>query len=270
MLHLDQHQVITEARAAISHARSLTDDIEFSPQDATRTSLDFLLEVLAAATEKGATTLNIPDTVGFAIPWDFATLISTIKTEIQGSYTISTHCHNDLGLATANTLAGIAAGARQAEVCINGLGERAGNAALEEFVMAVTLRNDLFEGITTSLQTKELNRTSRLVSRLTGYPVQYNKAVLGETAFAHESGIHQHGVLAAATTYEIIDATSVGQTPGQIILTQTLRPPRLQRYPGEDGPSRPHCYLGFYLCPLQAACRSQSRDHRSRPRGYHR
>jgi 2-isopropylmalate synthase len=177
-----------------------------------------MLEVLAAAVEAGATTLNIPDTVGYGIPWDFGALIQHIRREVQGDYVMSTHCHNDLGMATANTLAGVQAGARQVEVCVNGLGERAGNAALEEVVMAVRIRPDQFPGVTTGVRSEELARVSRLVSRLTGYPVQFNKAVVGRNAFAHESGIHQHGVLADSSTYEIIDAASVGQVGRQIVL----------------------------------------------------
>ncbi|MDQ1446505.1 MAG: 2-isopropylmalate synthase [Acidimicrobiaceae bacterium] len=218
MLKMTPEQVITETRQGVARAREHTDDVEFSPQDATRTPLDFMLEVLQAAVEAGATTLNIPDTVGYGIPWDFGALIQYIRREVKGDYITSTHCHNDLGLATANSLAGVQAGARQVEVCVNGLGERAGNAALEEVVMAVRIRGDQFPGIEVGVRTEELARTSRLVSRLTGYPVQYNKAVVGRNAFAHESGIHQHGVLAERSTYEIIDAADVGQTGSQIVL----------------------------------------------------
>ncbi len=218
MLKMDGAQVIAATRAGVARAREHTDDVEFSPQDATRTPLDFMLEVLAAAVEAGATTLNIPDTVGYGIPWDFGALIQYIRREVTGDYIASVHCHNDLGLATANSLAGVQAGARQVEVCVNGLGERAGNAALEEVVMALAIRPDQFGGLTTAVRTEELARTSRLVSRLTGYPVQYNKAVVGRNAFAHESGIHQHGVLAERTTYEIIDASTVGQVGSQIVL----------------------------------------------------
>jgi 2-isopropylmalate synthase len=174
--------------------------------------------VLQTAVDAGATTLNIPDTVGYGIPWDFGALIQYIRREIKGDYVLSTHCHNDLGLAVANSLAGVQAGARQVEVCVNGLGERAGNAALEEVVMALKIRPDQFPGLGTSVRTEELARTSRLVSRLTGYPVQYNKAVVGRNAFRHESGIHQHGVLAERTTYEIIDAATVGQKGSEIVL----------------------------------------------------
>ena len=218
MLKMTPAQVLAETRSGVSRAREHTDDVEFSPQDATRTPLDFMLEVLAASVEAGATTLNIPDTVGYGIPWDFGALIQYIRRQVAGDYVLSTHCHNDLGLATANTLAGVQAGAGQVEVCVNGLGERAGNAALEEVVMAIRTRPDQFPGVTTNVLTEELARTSRLVSRLTGYPVQYNKAVVGRNAFSHESGIHQHGVLADRSTYEIIDAQEVGQVSGRIVL----------------------------------------------------
>jgi 2-isopropylmalate synthase len=218
MLKMTPEQVVAETRSGVGRAREHTDDVEFSPQDATRTPLEFMIEVLQAAVDAGATTLNIPDTVGYGIPWDFGALIQYVRREVKGDYVTSTHCHNDLGLAVANSLAGIQAGARQVEVCVNGLGERAGNAALEEVVMALKIRPDQFEGMETGVRTEELARTSRLVSRLTGYPIQYNKAVVGRNAFAHESGIHQHGVLAERTTYEIIDAASVGQTGRQIVL----------------------------------------------------
>ncbi|MGI9033035.1 MAG: 2-isopropylmalate synthase [Acidimicrobiales bacterium] len=218
MLKMTPAQVVAATRSGVARAREHTDDVEFSPQDATRTPLDFMLEVLQAAVDAGATTLNIPDTVGYGIPWDFGALIQYIRRQVTGDYVTSVHCHNDLGLATANSLAGVQAGARQVEVCVNGLGERAGNAALEEVVMALAIRPDQFQGLATGVRTEELARTSRLVSRLTGYPVQYNKAVVGRNAFAHESGIHQHGVLADRSTYEIIDAGAVGQVGSQIVL----------------------------------------------------
>jgi 2-isopropylmalate synthase len=218
MLRMAPQQVVEATRAAVSRAREHTDDVEFSPQDATRTPMDFLLEVLQVAVEAGATTLNIPDTVGYAIPDEFGAMIRQIRAEVAGDYVISCHCHNDLGLSTANSLAAVQAGARQVEVCANGIGERAGNAALEEVVMALRIRNQHFGGVVTGINTRELQRTSRLVSRLTGYPVQYNKAVVGRSAFAHESGIHQHGVLANRATYEIIDAREVGQEAAQIVL----------------------------------------------------
>jgi 2-isopropylmalate synthase len=218
MLKMTPSQVIEEVRGGVGRAREHTEDVEFSPQDATRTPFDFMLEVLRVAVEAGASTLNIPDTVGYGIPLDFGGLIERIRREIPGDYILSTHCHNDLGLAVANSLAGVQAGARQVEVCVNGLGERAGNAALEEVVMALRTRPDQFPGVEVAANTEELARTSRLVSRLTGYPVQYNKAVVGRNAFVHESGIHQHGVLAERTTYEIIDAATVGQQSQQIVL----------------------------------------------------
>ena len=218
MLKMTEAQVLEQVRAGVARARQHTDDVEFSPQDATRTPLDFMIEVLQAAVDAGATTLNIPDTVGYGIPWDFGSIIAYVRHQVAGDHVLSTHCHDDLGLAVANSLAGVKAGARQVEVCVNGLGERAGNAALEEVVMALRIRPDQFDGLTTNVRTEELARTSRLVSRLTGYPVQYNKAVVGRNAFAHESGIHQHGVLSERTTYEIIDAASVGQTGSRIVL----------------------------------------------------
>ena len=156
MLKMNEAQVLAETRGGVARAREHTDDVEFSPQDATRTPLDFMLEVLRASVEAGATTLNIPDTVGYGIPWDFGALIQHIRKEVPGDYVLSTHCHNDLGLATANTLAGVQAGARQVEVCVNGLGERAGNAALEEVVMALRIRPDQFPGVTTTVRTEEL------------------------------------------------------------------------------------------------------------------
>src|SRR5437660_5875260 len=218
MLKMTPKQVKEETANELGRARNHTDDVEFSPQDATRTPIDFMIDVLKTAVDAGATTLNIPDTVGYGIPWDFGSIISYVRQTVKGDYVISTHCHNDLGLAVANSLSGIKNGARQVEVCVNGLGERAGNAALEEVVMALKIRPDQFDGLDTRVNTEELARTSRLVSRFTAYPVQYNKAVVGRNAFAHESGIHQHGVLAERTTYEIIDAASVGQTGRQIVL----------------------------------------------------
>jgi 2-isopropylmalate synthase len=194
--------------------------VEFSPQDATRSDPEFMIDVLRAVVEAGATTINIPDTVGYAIPAEFADLIRYVIERVPGTgdeVVVSTHCHNDLGLATANSLAGVLAGARQIETCVNGIGERAGNASLEEVVMAIATRPDFFH-LETGVSTKELARTSRLVSRLTGYVVQPNKAVVGRNAFAHESGIHQHGVLVEKRTYEIMDAEAVGQEGQRIVL----------------------------------------------------
>jgi 2-isopropylmalate synthase len=210
-LRMTEEQVIAEATAAVARAKSYLDDVEFSPEDASRSDFDFMCRVLQVAVDNGATTLNIPDTVGFAWPEEYATRLRGIRERVTGDYVLSTHCHNDLGLAVANTLAGVLGGARQVECTINGLGERAGNAAMEEIVMAMRTRPEVFDGMETGIRTEELAKTSRLVARLTGYAVQHNKAVVGRNAFAHESGIHQHGVMADKATYEIMDASSVGQ-----------------------------------------------------------
>ncbi len=220
MLRMTPDEVLKASVEGVKRARRYTDDVEFSPQDATRTEHDFLIEVCRAAVEAGATTINIPDTVGYATPADFVELLERVYAEVRGDrddVTISVHCHNDLGLAVANSLSAIRAGARQIEGAINGIGERAGNTSIEEVVMAVKTRQDVF-GVEIGTDTTQLFDTSRLVSRLTGYPVQFNKAVVGRNAFAHESGIHQHGVLRARETYEIMDAAAVGQQGGQIVL----------------------------------------------------
>jgi 2-isopropylmalate synthase len=217
-LRMTPDQVKGEAAAAVARARGYVEDVEFSPEDGYRSDPDFMCEVCQIAVDNGATTLNIPDTVGFAVPDDFGRLIRYVIDNVKGDFIVSTHCHDDLGLAVANSLAGVANGARQVECAMNGLGERAGNAALEEIVMAIKTRSDYFDGATVNVRTEELARTSRLVSRLTGYHVQYNKAVVGRNAFAHESGIHQHGVLSDRATYEIIDASTVGQEAAQIVL----------------------------------------------------
>ena len=217
-LRMTEDQVRSEVVAGVGRARSYCEDVEFSPEDGSRSDVDFMCDVLQAAVDQGATTLNIPDTVGYGVPEEFGELIAHILETVRGDYVVSTHCHNDLGLAVANSLAGVKAGARQVECAINGLGERAGNAALEEIVMAVRTRPDYFGNVETGVRTEELARTSRVVSRLTGYPVQYNKAVVGRNAFAHEAGIHQHGVLEDRETYEIIEASTVGQEAAQIVL----------------------------------------------------
>ena len=220
MLRMTPEEVLKASVEGVKRARKYTDDVEFSPQDATRTDHDFLIEVCKAAVEAGATTINIPDTVGYATPADFVELMKDMFREVKGDrddVIMSVHCHNDLGLAVANSLSSISAGARQIEGAINGIGERAGNTSIEEIIMAIKTRQDVF-GVDIGADTREIFETSRLVSRLTGYPVQYNKAVVGRNAFAHESGIHQHGVLRAKETYEIMDAASVGQVAGQIIL----------------------------------------------------
>src|SRR4051794_16419356 len=208
-----------QARAAVAHARSLVDDVEFSPMDATRADVEFTAEVLQIAIDEGATTLNIPDTVGYATPEEYAAFLTRLYDLVPDmrGVVLSVHCHDDLGLAVANSLAGVRAGARQVEGAINGIGERAGNASLEEFVMLLHTRADAL-GYTTGVNTREIARTSRMVSRLTGYPVQPNKAIVGRNAFAHESGIHQDGVLKNRETYEIMDATTVGLEGNDLVL----------------------------------------------------
>jgi 2-isopropylmalate synthase len=217
-LRMTEDQVKDEAAAGVARARGYCEDVEFSPEDGSRSEVDFMCEVCQIAVDNGATTINIPDTVGFGVPEEFSELISYVLARVRGDYVVSTHCHNDLGLAVANSLAGVSAGARQIECAINGIGERAGNAALEEVVMAIKTRSDYFNHLDVGVRTEELARTSRIVSRLTGYPVQYNKAVVGRNAFAHEAGIHQHGVLEDKETYEIMDANKVGQEAAQIVL----------------------------------------------------
>jgi 2-isopropylmalate synthase len=220
MLRLTPDEVMKASIEGVSRARGYTDDVEFSPQDATRSDPDFMIAVCKAAVAAGATTINIPDTVGFATPTDFAELLKRVFKEVRGTrddVIMSVHCHNDLGLAVANSLASLSAGARQIEGAINGIGERAGNTSIEEVVMAIKTRQDVF-GVDLGVDTTQLYDTSRLVARLTGYPVQYNKAVVGRNAFAHESGIHQHGVLRDRETYEIMDAAMVGQQAAQIVL----------------------------------------------------
>jgi 2-isopropylmalate synthase len=210
-LQSTREDVLGQARAAVAHAKSFVEDVEFSPMDATRADVEFTAEVVAAAIEEGATTVNIPDTVGYAMPDEYAAFLTRLYELVPSlrDVVLSVHCHDDLGLAVANSFAGLKAGARQIECAINGIGERAGNASLEELVMLLHTRHaDI--GFVTGVQTREIARTSRLVSRLTGYPVQPNKAIVGRNAFAHESGIHQDGVLKDRSTYEIMEAASVG------------------------------------------------------------
>lgn len=206
-----KEEILRQARESVALARSLVQDVEFSPEDASRTELAFLKEVVEAVIEAGATTVNIPDTVGYAVPEEYASLISYLKKEVKniGKARLSVHCHNDLGLATANSLAAIRAGADQVECTINGIGERAGNASLEEVVMALHTRRDSFD-FATGINTKEIIHTSRLVSALTGLRVQRNKAIVGENAFAHSSGVHQDGVIKERTTYEIMKPEDIG------------------------------------------------------------
>ncbi|MHB8449230.1 MAG: 2-isopropylmalate synthase [Mycobacteriales bacterium] len=218
-LRMSAEEVLVETARAVALAASLTPDVEFSAEDATRTELDYLIDVFTAAVENGATTINVPDTVGFAMPREFVEILDQVRSRVPGADRVvwSVHCHNDLGLATANSLAAIRAGVRQVEVCVNGIGERAGNAALEEVVMALRTHGGML-GLHTGVHTREIARTSRLVSMLSGYVVQPNKAVVGANAFSHESGIHQHGVLMERTTYEIMNPEDVGLTGSSIVL----------------------------------------------------
>jgi 2-isopropylmalate synthase len=218
-LQSTREDVLGLTRASVAQAKAYCDDVEFSPMDATRADVDFTAEVLQIALDEGATTINIPDTVGYAMPQEWAGFLGKLSEIVPGlrDVMLSVHCHDDLGLAVANSFAGVLAGARQVECSINGIGERAGNAALEEIVMLLHTRSaDI--GLTTGIVTRELARTSRLVSRLTGYMVQPNKAIVGRNAFAHESGIHQDGVLKERTTYEIMDATTIGLDANSIVL----------------------------------------------------
>ena len=210
-LGMTRPQVVAAAAASVSHACSLGADVEFSAEDAARSDPTFLYEVLTAALESGASTLNVPDTVGYSTPDEYGALVAGVRANVPGveRATISAHCHDDLGLAVANSLAAVRAGARQAECTINGIGERAGNAALEEFVMALHTRRPFF-GLYTNVETRELARTSRLVSECTGIDVPPNKAIVGANAFSHEAGIHQDGVLKNRLTYEIMSADTVG------------------------------------------------------------
>jgi len=218
-LKMTREQVVQRVREMVVYARSLCEDVEFSPEDAGRSDPEFLYRVLGEAIQAGATTLNIPDTVGYTLPDEFGALIAGIVQNTPGieNCTISVHCHNDLGLATANTLAGIRAGARQAEVTINGIGERAGNTALEEVVMALHTRPNQF-GLATGIDTTQIARVSKLVSNYTGIVVQPNKAVVGANAFAHEAGIHQDGMLKHNQTYEIMRPETVGASVSKLVL----------------------------------------------------
>ena len=215
-----EDEILKLAVASVKYARNKCADVEFSPEDASRTEKDFLYKVVEAVIDAGATTVNIPDTVGYSTPLEYGQIIKGIKENVPNidKAVISVHCHNDLGLGVANSLNAVLNGARQVECTINGLGERAGNASLEEIVMTIRTRNDIFKNIKTDINTKEIFKTSRLVSKLTGMPVQPNKAVVGANAFAHESGIHQDGVLKERITYEIMRPEDVGVTGTNLVL----------------------------------------------------
>ncbi len=218
-LRISREKALREAVKAVRYAKSLCENVEFSAEDATRSDIDFLCEVFSRVIQAGATTINVPDTVGYAIPSEFGRLIKTIRDKVKDidKVTLSVHCHNDLGLAVANSIAAIENGARQVECTINGIGERAGNASLEEIVMALKTRRDLFQ-FHTQVNTKQIFSTSRLVSKITGMVIQPNKAVVGANAFAHQSGIHQDGVLKEKLTYEIMTPESVGIPKSSIVL----------------------------------------------------
>lgn len=218
-LQMSPVKVLQAIKKGVMHAKQYTDDVEFSPEDASRSDLDFVCEAIYTAIEAGATTINIPDTVGYATPPEFGRFIADIRKQVSNidRVVLSVHCHNDLGLAVANSLAAIENGVQQVEGAINGIGERAGNTALEELIMALHTRKD-FYGYGTNINTQEIYRTSMLVSRLTGMPIPYNKAVVGRNAFAHEAGIHQDGVLKERTTYEIMNPTMIGLVQNNIVI----------------------------------------------------
>ncbi len=215
-----EDEIVRLAEWGVKYARKFTDDVEFSPEDASRTEPQFLYRVVETVIRAGASTVNIPDTVGYAVPQEFGALIKGIKENVAGvdDIVVSVHCHNDLGLAVANSLAAVKNGAAQVECTINGLGERAGNASLEEIVMAIKTRKDFFREVHTTIDTRQIYPASRLVSKLTGIPVQPNKAIVGINAFSHESGIHQDGILKKRQTYEIINPQEVGLTASRLVL----------------------------------------------------
>src|SRR5689334_21289035 len=210
-LQMGENAVLEAVGASVVRARNFTDDVQWSAEDATRTEVDFLCRTVELAIHSGATTINVPDTVGYSTPQEYFDIITMLRNRVPNADKVvfSTHCHNDLGLAVANSLAGVLAGARQVECTINGIGERAGNAALEEIVMALKVRADIIP-CDTGIATTSIARVSKAVSNVTGFPIQYNKAIVGKNAFAHESGIHQDGMLKNAQTYEIINPESVG------------------------------------------------------------
>jgi 2-isopropylmalate synthase len=218
-LQTTREDVKGQVRAAVAQARELCEDVEFSPEDGSRSDVEFMAEVIQIALEEGASTINVPDTVGYALPGEYKAMFEELYRLLPDlrKATVSVHCHDDLGIAVANSLAGLEAGCRQVECAINGIGERAGNASLEEIAMLLRTREPSL-GLWTGIETTEIARTSRLVSRLTGYQVQPNKAIVGRNAFAHEAGIHQDGVLKERTTYEIMDAKTVGLNSNSLVL----------------------------------------------------
>lgn len=236
-------EVLEMAVAAVKHAKRFCENVEFSPEDAVRSDFNFLCQAVEAAIDAGATTVNIPDTVGYAIPLEFGELIRKLINRVPNIHkaVVSVHCHNDLGLAVANSLSAVMNGARQVECTVNGIGERAGNASLEEIVMAVKTRRDLL-GLSARIATREISKASRLVSKLTGMMVQPNKAIVGANAFAHSSGIHQDGVLKYRTTYEIMNPEDVGVEESALLLTARS---------GRNGLSNRLRHLGYHLNPQE-------------------
>lgn len=218
-LHMSKEEVLMKVREMVKYAKSLCDDIEFSLEDATRTEKTFMVQVIAIAIESGANVINIPDTVGYTTPNEYANIIKYIKENVPNieKIELSTHCHNDLGLAVANTLSAVAAGITQVECTVNGIGERAGNAALEEIVMALKIRNDYYQSIS-NINIKEIKNSSNILVDITGSYIQRNKPIVGENAFKHEAGIHQHGVLQNKETYEIIDSRDLGIEEDNIVI----------------------------------------------------
>ena len=219
-LRISRADCLRQIRHAVSYARKLCGEVEFSAEDASRTDIDFLCKAFETSIAAGATVVNIPDTVGYSTPDEFGTLVATVMNRVKGigNATVSTHCHDDLGLAVANSLAGIRAGARQVECTICGIGERAGNAALEEVVMGLRTRRDAYGGLATRIRTEEIARSAHLLSTITGVRIAPGKAIIGANAFAHESGIHQHGVMSKAETYEIMTPASVGMKQTELVL----------------------------------------------------
>ena len=218
-VRLNKNEVLEKVQATVAHARNLCDNIQWSPMDATRTEIDFLCAVVETAIRAGATTINIPDTVGYTAPGESAKIIEILKDRVSDidQVVLATHCHNDLGMATANALSAVEAGARQIECTINGLGERAGNTALEEVVMAMKVRNDIYP-FYSKVDAKKLMSASRLVATVSGFPVQFNKAIVGKNAFAHESGIHQDGMLKHSGSFEIMSPEDIGLTDSNLVM----------------------------------------------------
>ena len=266
-------EVLADTRAMVGLARDLAGahasaDVEFSAMDASRSDPEFLAQVLAAAVECGATTINVPDTVGYALPLEFGDLIRELYRLAPSlrDVHVSVHCHNDLGLATANSLAAVRAGATQVECAVNGIGERAGNASLEEVVMAIRTRGDSFD-CETSVDTREIARTSRLVSTLTGYQIQRNKAIVGRNAFAHESGIHQAGVLSEASTFEIMTPADVGLADNDIVLGKHSGRHALRAKLAELGYVLSDAELADAFKRFKDVADKKKAGHRARPRG---